>query len=38
MDIKRSGSRPSGKGPVDWMEKVSDAQYEDKAWARRRQS
>jgi len=27
MDIKRSGSQASGKGPADWMEQVSDEQY-----------
>jgi hypothetical protein len=44
MEIKRSGSRPSAKGPadwftgtealdgkaVDWMEKVSDEQYDER--------
>ncbi len=28
MKIKRNGSQPSGKGPVDWLEKVSDEQYQ----------
>jgi hypothetical protein len=27
MEIKRNGSRPSGKGPADWMEHVTDEQY-----------
>ena len=30
MDVIRAGSQPSGKGgkTVDWMEKVSDEQYQ----------
>jgi hypothetical protein len=38
MDIKRSGTRPSGKGldgkAVDWMEKVTDEQYQAGASAK----
>ena len=30
MEIKRIGSHPSGKGPSDWMEKVTDEQCSSK--------